>query len=50
MNMFNNSFLKPIRLGLPIDVANAIAFLASKDASYITGEILTLAGAAIPRM
>lgn len=36
------SFLK--RLGSAEDIANACAFLASKESSYITGEILTVAG------
>ncbi len=35
------------RLGTPKDVADAIYFLASDDASYITGEILTISGGAI---
>jgi len=34
------------RIGKPIDVANAILFLASDLASYITGEILSVDGAA----
>lgn len=32
------------RLGTPEDMASAVAFLASDDASYITGEILVVAG------
>src|SRR5947209_16125325 len=32
------------RFGTPEDVANAIAFLASDDASYITGQVLVLDG------
>lgn len=34
------------RIGLPKDVANAVMFLASDLASYITGEILSVDGAA----
>lgn len=32
------------RFGTPEDIANAIAFLCSDEASYITGEIITVAG------
>jgi 3-oxoacyl-[acyl-carrier protein] reductase len=32
------------RLGTPADVAEAVAFLASKQASYITGQVLTIDG------
>ena len=32
------------RRGTPEDVANAICFLASDDASYITGEVLRVDG------
>lgn len=32
------------RLGQPIDVANAVLFLASKEASFITGQTLTVDG------
>lgn len=32
------------RIGKPEDVANAVYFLASEDASFITGEVLTVSG------
>lgn len=32
------------RMGLPIDIANSIVFLASKEASYITGQTLHVNG------
>jgi len=32
------------RLGTPADVANAVAFLASEEASYITGHVLNVNG------
>lgn len=32
------------RLGVPEDISGAVAFLVSDDASYITGEILPVAG------
>lgn len=32
------------RLGTPADIAAAVAFLASPDAAWITGQILTLDG------
>ncbi|MGY3212718.1 3-oxoacyl-ACP reductase FabG [Mucilaginibacter sp. HD30] len=32
------------RFGLPEDVAHAVGFLASKEASYITGEVLSING------
>lgn len=45
-----DEFLKSIplgRLGEPEDVANAFVFLASDDASYITGTILSVDGAGL---
>jgi len=32
------------RLGTPRDVANAVVFLASDDASFITGHVLVVDG------
>ncbi|MBZ9689669.1 3-oxoacyl-[acyl-carrier-protein] reductase [Clostridium estertheticum] len=32
------------RLGMPEDVANAVAFLASEEASYITGQVISVDG------
>ena len=40
--IMSNTPLK--RLGMPIDIANAVYFLASDEASFITGEILTVSG------
>ena len=32
------------RIGTPTDVGNLVAFLASDDASYITGEVINIGG------
>ena len=32
------------RVGRPEDVANAVAFLASDEASYISGQVIYVAG------
>lgn len=32
------------RLGLPADVASAVAYLASEDAAYVTGHVLNVSG------
>jgi NAD(P)-dependent dehydrogenase (short-subunit alcohol dehydrogenase family) len=32
------------RAGLPVDIARAVAFLASEEASYITGETMSVTG------
>jgi NAD(P)-dependent dehydrogenase (short-subunit alcohol dehydrogenase family) len=44
--------VKPLlkRLGEPADVANACLFLASDEASYITGEILAVSGGIRPAL
>jgi 3-oxoacyl-[acyl-carrier protein] reductase len=36
--------LKLNRLGQPEDVANAVLYLASDEASYITGHVLVICG------
>jgi len=32
------------RIGLPDDIAKVVAFLASDDAAWITGEVITASG------
>jgi 3-oxoacyl-[acyl-carrier protein] reductase len=44
---FRHSAVKTIplgRVGSPVDVASAVCFLASDDASYITGHVLNVNG------
>jgi 3-oxoacyl-[acyl-carrier protein] reductase len=36
------------RIGQPADVADAIAFLASPDARWITGQVIDTAGGFLP--
>jgi 3-oxoacyl-[acyl-carrier protein] reductase len=36
--------LKLARIGLPADIAGAVAFLASEDASYMTGQAINVCG------
>ena len=38
------------RVGTPEDMGNAVTFLLSEQASYITGETLAVAGKPIPRL
>jgi len=38
------------RLGEPEDIANAAAYLCSKEADYVTGEILLITGKSFPRL
>jgi 3-oxoacyl-[acyl-carrier protein] reductase len=39
-----SSLIPMNRFGLPEEVASTVAFLASKDASYITGEVISVNG------
>ena len=41
-NLAANIALK--RIGEPEDVANVVAFLASDDASYVTGQVIEVSG------
>jgi len=41
-NIINN--IPMVRLGMPEDVSRAVMFLASDDASYITGQVLSIDG------
>lgn len=36
------------RIGLPVDIADAVAFLASGDARWITGQVIDTAGGFLP--
>jgi NAD(P)-dependent dehydrogenase (short-subunit alcohol dehydrogenase family) len=42
--------MKVTRLGVPEDIANVIAFLASNEASYINGETIVVAGRTSARL
>jgi NAD(P)-dependent dehydrogenase (short-subunit alcohol dehydrogenase family) len=42
----NRNLLK--RLGEPIDIANAALFLGSDEASFITGEVMSVSGGIWP--
>ena len=45
-----NKFLSQIptgKIGYPIDIANAVIFLASDEAEYITGQTITVDGGRI---
>ena len=45
-----DAFLEDVplgRVGIPIDVANAVLFLASEDSAYITGHVLSVNGGII---
>lgn len=50
MKVWNNSLEAPYRLGLPEDIANIIAFIASDEAKYIIGETINLSGTSISRL
>ena len=41
-NYLNNIPLK--RFGTPEDVANVVAFLASSDSNYVTGQVIHIDG------
>ncbi len=47
LDLDNNPLMQSVpqkRLGLPVDIANAVVFLASDEASYITGEVIKVDG------
>ena len=39
-----------VRFGKPDECAGAVAFLASEDASYITGETVVISGGSMSRL
>lgn len=45
-NLMNTMFplSPPLRVGEPEEIGGVIAFLCSEDASYITGETITVTG------
>ena len=52
-NMEEKNILQRMRIkrvGTPEDMGNAVTFLLSEQASYITGETLAVAGKPIPRL
>jgi NAD(P)-dependent dehydrogenase (short-subunit alcohol dehydrogenase family) len=38
------------RLGIPSDIAGVVKFLLSKDAAYMTGESIAVAGKPLSRL
>ncbi len=42
--------MRVTRLGVPDDIANVLAFIASHEASYINGETIVVAGRTSARL